>query len=272
MSDQPATTGTPQGKLVHANGLDIYYEEHGTGEPLLLLHGGTLTCRQWDDHIPTFAEHFHVFALDSRGHGKTANPTNTFSYCAMAEDVAAFIQALNLEMPLLLGFSDGGQIALEFGIRYPHMTRALVLSAAASRLTESSIRWLHELGFEGPNRVNIERMERDHADLIDFWRAHHTLEGPTSWKALIDGISVMWYTPRGYSEEDLQGVMAPTLIALGDRDGVVPVEEAVYMYRLMPNAELAVTPQAVHFFPDINHPLFAQMLDFLLRHQVKPAA
>ena len=67
-SDQTAAPETPHGKIVHANGLDIYYEEHGTGDPLLLLHGGTLTCRQWDNHIPTFAKRFHVFALDGRGH------------------------------------------------------------------------------------------------------------------------------------------------------------------------------------------------------------
>jgi len=124
MSDQTVATETPHGKLVHTNGLELYYEEHGTGDPLLLLHGGTLTCRQWDNHFPTFAKHFHVFALDGRGHGQTNNPTNTFSYRAMADDVAAFIQALNIDTPLILGFSDGGQIALDLGIRYPALARA----------------------------------------------------------------------------------------------------------------------------------------------------
>src|SRR5262249_31629547 len=144
----------------------------------------------------------------------------------------------------------------------PQMTRALVLGATTSRLTESYMRWMHDLGFEGPNRVNIERTERDHAGLVDFWKTHHTLQGPDYWKAVINRISVMWYTPLGYAEEDLRGVTAPTLIALGERDGVIPVEEAVYMYHLMPNAELAITPNAGHFFPEPTHPLFALMLDF----------
>ena len=82
----------------------------------------------------------------------------------------------------------------------------------------------------------------------------------------------MWYTPLGYTEADLRGCMTPILIASGDRDGAIPVEEVTYMYRLMPNAELAITPNAQHFFPDTNQPFFAQMLDFLLRHRAQPSA
>jgi pimeloyl-ACP methyl ester carboxylesterase len=272
MSDQMAATETPHGKIVHANELDIYYEEHGTGDPLLLLHGGTLTCRQWDNHIPTFAKHFHVFTLDSRGHGQTNNPTGRLSFRAMADDVAAFIQELHLDMPLMLGFSDGGQIALDLGIRYPALARALVMVGAYSRLTESGMRFMHAFGVEGPHSVNFERMERERPSLVQGWKAQHTVQGSDTWKTLLDQISEMWYAPLGYSEADLRGGIAPTLIAVGDRDGAIPVEEATYLFRLMPNAELAVTPNAGHFFPDITHPLFAQMLDFLLRHQAKPAA
>jgi pimeloyl-ACP methyl ester carboxylesterase len=191
MSDQTAATETPHGKRVHANGLGIYYEEHGIGDPLLLLHGGTLTCRQWDNHIPTFAKHFHVFTLDSRGHGQTNNPTNTFSYRAMADDVAAFIQALNIDTPLMLGFGDGGQIALDLSICYPALARALVIVGAYSRLTESSMRWMHAVGFEGPHRVNFERMERERPSLVQLWQAQHTVQGADSWKTLLDQISEM---------------------------------------------------------------------------------
>jgi pimeloyl-ACP methyl ester carboxylesterase len=260
------------GQYVRANGLNIYYEVHGNGPPLLLLHGGTLTCRSWDAHIATLSAHFQVFALDSRGHGKTDNPTGRFSFRAMADDVAAFIQELHLDTPLVLGFSDGGQIALELGIRYPALARALVLVGAYGRLTESAMRWAHAFGIEGPHSVNFERMERERPSLVQLWQAQHTVQGADTWKTLLDQISEMWYAPLGYSEADLRGGIAPTLIAVGDRDGAIPVEEATYLYRLMPNAELAITPHAQHFFPDPNHPFFAQMLDFLLRHQAKPAA
>ena len=118
---------TPAGTYVEANGLRVYYEVCGEGEPLLLIHGGTATSQSWVSHLPTFAQHFRVFAPDSRGHGRTDNPTGDLGYRLMAEDVAASIDALGLHRPLVLGYSDGGQVALELGMRYPGLAGALVL-------------------------------------------------------------------------------------------------------------------------------------------------
>src|SRR4029077_7459036 len=131
----------------------------------------------------------HVFALDGRGHGQTNNPTNTFSYRAMADDVAAFIQALNIDTPLILGFSDGGQIALDLGIRYPALARALVIVGAYSGLTESGMRWAHAVAVEGPQSGNFEPMERERPGLVQLWQAQHTVQGADPWKTLIDQIS-----------------------------------------------------------------------------------
>jgi pimeloyl-ACP methyl ester carboxylesterase len=85
------------GKYVQANGINIHYEEYGEGAPLILLHGGTSTLAEWQAHIPSFAPHFHIYALDSRAHGKTDNPSGRLSYRMMADDVAAFIKALDKE-------------------------------------------------------------------------------------------------------------------------------------------------------------------------------
>ena len=124
-----AIGASPLGHHVQANGLEIYYEEYGGGEPLLLLHGGTLSSRSWQAHAPAFAQHFRVIAPDSRGHGRTRNPTDELSYRLMADDLAAFVQALGLNKPLLCGFSDGAQIAMEFGMHYPDLAKALVAGA-----------------------------------------------------------------------------------------------------------------------------------------------
>ena len=110
----PAQISAAQpGKYAQANGIEIYYEETGSGQPLVLLHGGTVTLKSWEKQIPSFAHHFRVIALDSRGHGRTKNPLETMSYRLLADDVAAFIRALELDRPLVCGYSDGGQIALE---------------------------------------------------------------------------------------------------------------------------------------------------------------
>jgi len=80
----------PAGTHIEANGLQVYYEVHGEGKPLLLIRGGTATSQASASHLPAFAEHFRIFTPDSRGHGNTDNPTGELGYRAMADDVAAF--------------------------------------------------------------------------------------------------------------------------------------------------------------------------------------
>ena len=99
-----ATAGT----YIEPNGLKVYYEVYGEGEPLLLIHGGTVTSRSWASHLPAVTGHFRVFTPDSRGHGRTNKPMGELDYRVMADDVAALIGALGLQRPLVLGYSDGG--------------------------------------------------------------------------------------------------------------------------------------------------------------------
>jgi pimeloyl-ACP methyl ester carboxylesterase len=84
-----ARTGT----YIEANGLKIYYEAYGEGTPLVLIHGGTATSQAWASRLPAFAKHFQVFAPDSRGHGRTDNPTGELGYRVMADDVVALVGA-----------------------------------------------------------------------------------------------------------------------------------------------------------------------------------
>jgi pimeloyl-ACP methyl ester carboxylesterase len=158
---QTNVNSTRQGHYVPANGLEIYYEEYGSGEPLILLHGGTVTSQMWQPHIPFFTEHFRVIAPDSRGHGHTNNPIGELSYRMMADDVAAFIQALDLKKPLIFGYSDGGQIALEVGIRYTNLTKALIVGAAWYKFSEAYLSSLKAMWFEGPGVVNFEELQKN---------------------------------------------------------------------------------------------------------------
>jgi pimeloyl-ACP methyl ester carboxylesterase len=153
---------TPTGAYADANGLRVYYEVHGEGEPLMLLHGGTATSQSWASHLPAFTEHFRVFAPDSRGHGRTDNPTGELGYREMAEDIAALIDALDLRRPLVLGYSDGGQIALELGIRYPGLAGALVLGGTQFRFSEAYLRDARTLlGIADGEEVDAGKLERE---------------------------------------------------------------------------------------------------------------
>lgn len=236
----------PQGHYVQANGLEIYYEEYGAGEPLLLLHGGTLTSHSWQTYAPAFAQHFRVIAPDSRGHGRTRNPSGEFGYRLMADDLAAFVQTLGLNKPLLCGFSDGAQIALEFGMHYPDLAKALVVCGAAYYFSEQYTNVLKGWGVEGSGVIDIAKAQTNIPGLVELWQTEHApLGGPDYWQTLLRAISIMWWTPLNYTVADFEKIASPTLVLLGDRDEFTPVEEAVEMYRLIPQAELAIFPMRI---------------------------
>lgn len=261
-----AQTGTH----IEANGLRVYYEGYGEGEPLLLIHGGTATSRSWASHLPAFTEHFRVFTPDSRGHGRTDNPTGELGYRVMADDVAALVDALGLQRPLVLGYSDGGQIALELGMRYPGLAKGLVLGGTQFRFSEAYLEAVRELlGITDSEGLEPEKLEREQPEWVAFLReAHGHVYGPEYWKTYVQQIASLWLTPLRYTSEDFAAVTDPVLILIGDRDGGAAPEESVELFRLLPNAELAVAPGSDHGFIEAKAGLFdALALDFLMRRR-----
>jgi pimeloyl-ACP methyl ester carboxylesterase len=260
----------PRGHTVHANGVNLYYEVHGQGPPLLLLHAGSLTADSWQPYLPAFAQHFCVYAPDSRGHGRSEHPSDTLSYGLLADDMAAFVRALDLHKPLIAGFSDGGQIALEVGMRYPELPQALVVGGAQFKFAAQYRTWVRDaIGDEGSPVVDVARFERNHPDWANWLQQ---IYGPDEWKPLLARCKPMWTTPLHYTAGDFTRVLAPTLVLLGDRDELVSVEEAMEMIRLLPRSELAVVPGADHgaFFSTRVSTFQSLMLDFLSRHCASP--
>ena len=240
----PTHIESSRGQYVQANGLDIYYEEQGQGPPLLLIHGGALSGESWQPYLAAFAQRYRVITPDSRGHGRTANPGGAMSYRLMADDMAALIAALGLTKPRICGYSDGGQVTLELGMRYPDLPQALIVGGAYTELNEASRVWVESiLGDPRSPDVDTERFVRDNAEWAAELQATH---GADNWKTLLKQIKPLWNATLNYTAEDFARVVAPTLVILGDRDGLVSVEEVVQMYRLLPNAELGVVPGAKH--------------------------
>ena len=255
-----------RGRYVQANGLNVYYEEYGSGQPLILLHGGTETSQMWQPFLSSFIPHFRAIALDSRAHGRTNNPDGELSYYLMADDVVAFIQALNLTKPLVFGYSDGGQIALEIGMRYPGLTAALVVGAAWYEFSETYINFLKSTGFEGSGVVNFEKLESVAPQWVSFLKTEHAhTDDSDYWQTLLKQISIMWWTPLNYTAEDFHRITEPTLFLIGDRDGLVELQQAVDMYHFTPSAELVVLPNTTHLSA-LNDLSTNIVLDFLRRH------
>jgi len=256
--------GSASGRFVRANGLDIYYEESGDGPPLIMLHGGTGTIHP----SPAFSAHFRVFAPNTRGHGRTANPSGVFSYALLADDVAAFIDALGLDRPLVAGYSDGGNTSLQLAMSHPGVTRALVLGGTWHRMSSTYVEGMEQmLGLVGDDAPDVDRLAQTHPGWVSYWQqAHAALGGPEYWKTLQRQMWPMWMTPLDYTEADFRRITAPTLVLIGDRDECIPIEDAVALYRLIPGSELGVLPAASHLLEGRGH-LYAELaIDFLTRH------
>jgi pimeloyl-ACP methyl ester carboxylesterase len=255
---------TIQENTVQANGLKIFYRECGMGAPLILLHSGTAASDEWKSLIPFFSRYFHVLAPDCRGHGRTDNPDGFLSYRQMAEDILAFSRAVDIERPVVCGWSDGGHIALEMGIRYREAVQALVVGAAGYHIPLDSLEEIKEIGFEAPRKVNFEKIEREMPSAVSYWRSTH---GEEKWKTLMLQLSELWFAPLEYTAQQVSTIEAPVLLVSGDRDHTFSVEDAVDMYIHLMHGELAILPNADHALRDTHTDLFGQIaLDFILRH------
>jgi pimeloyl-ACP methyl ester carboxylesterase len=275
---QPPSPGVPQpgapqpaGAYVQANGVQMYYEVMGGGEPLVLLHGGAASSASWADDVLIFSQQFRVFALDLRGHGRTVNPVGELSYRAMAEDILAFCGALGLTQPFLCGHSDGGNIALELAMRHAALPRALVLSGVGhgsgdGTATAYATLLKQYVGSRAvPSPDDLARIEQGLPGLVDSLRnLHDVWQRPDYWKTLVSQTWQMWNAPLGYRPEDFKFVTAPTLVLLGDRDELLPIEEAVALYRALPTAELGIVPNTGHGFSPYMR---SMAFDFLRRQR-----
>ena len=262
-----------EGSYVSANGMNIYYEEYGEGSPLVLLHGGSLTSQSWKWLIPEASQHFHVYAMDSRGHGRTDNPDGEVSYEQMADDVATFIRKLKINKPVVMGYSDGGLTTLLLAMQYPEIPAAIIIGGATDTLGNS------EKYFDGmqqffvvDSKGTISEEELDtiaskREGMIDFWRKFHQQEGnPEYWRTLVQNVWRMWTSPVEFDDGDFKKITMPALVLLGDRDEFFSVEDAASLYSKLPNAEMAIAPGADHSFFREKADLFNSLvLDFLLR-------
>ena len=238
-----------QGTYVQVNGLRMYYESHGEGTPVILLHGGLETCQMWAPVVSVLSRCHRVITPDSRGHGRTARSDENISYALMAEDIARFIQVLELDKPFLAGYSDGGQVALTMAINYPGLVRGYMIGATELAMTEAFRQTLHgPLGFEGPGRVDFERIAQTNPGLITSLQEKHDVYHESGyWKILLEEASRYWLSPPQYTSTDLMKIVDPTLFWFGDRDVFCPPEQALELYRMVNKSELAVIPNADHF-------------------------
>jgi pimeloyl-ACP methyl ester carboxylesterase len=267
-------SSSASGRSIDVNGVALYYEEHGEGDPLILIHGGLGSSANWQAMLPHLVDGFHVITPDSRGHGRSTNPAGELSYPLIADDVAALIAALKLARPVVGGWSDGGQVALELGARHPGVAGGLVVGAAYPDFVGTGLREAHKglLGADDAGTPDIAQLEEHLGDFAAVVKSWHP-GGSQQWQALVQQTAPMWLDYAGLTPDDLQRIVDPALVLAGDRDELFSLDLMVSLYRALPNAELAICPEADHFGPVTPERagVFAGMIrDFAGRHTQAP--
>jgi len=241
------TETAPQTGYAPVNGLQMYYESRGSGQPLLLLHGSFMAIEMLTPLIGPLAEGRRVIAAELQGHGRTADIDRPFSYEQLADDAAALLRHLDAVPADVAGYSLGGGVALQLAIRHPELVRKLVVISAPftsdGQYPEVLATIEHitpELFANTPVREIYDRV------------APH----PEGFPALVEKLIAMEARPFDWPAEAIKAIPAPTLIVIGDSDGPLP-EHAVAMFRLrgggvfgdiagLPASQLAVLPGATH--------------------------
>jgi pimeloyl-ACP methyl ester carboxylesterase len=245
MSENETQTGyAPIGEL------NMYYEIHGAGRPLVLLHGAYMTIDTMGSLLPGLAKTHQVIAIEQQGHGRTADVDRPITYEQMADDTAALIGHLGIENANVVGYSMGGGVALQLAIRHPALVRRLVVASAS-------------FSHDGMHAVALEMFPSITPELFagsPIEEAYLRLApNPGDFPKLVEKLTQLDTTRFAWPEHDIQGIDAPTLIVLGDSDGV-RLEHAVELFRLrgggvmgdlegMPQSQLAVLPGTSHFVP-----------------------
>jgi pimeloyl-ACP methyl ester carboxylesterase len=225
------------GEYVDIGGVNTWYDEEGTGEPLVLLHGGLCTNETWASQTPVFAERFRVVAPERRGHGHTADVDGPLTYSAMATDTAGFLDKVVGGPAHLVGWSDGGIVGLMVAIARPDLVRKLV--AIGSNYDTAGV---------APEVENMfAAMAPDSADMAVLRALYemHSPDGPEHWPVVFGKFVEMALREPHIPVDQLTQISTPTLVVVGD-DDMVSLEHTVALFRAIPNSELAVVPGASH--------------------------
>jgi pimeloyl-ACP methyl ester carboxylesterase len=235
------------GSYAEVNGLNMYYEIHGTGQPLVLLHGAYMTIDAMEEIVPELAKTQQVIAVDLQRHGRTADVDRPLSYEQIAEDIAALLRYLGIEEADVFGYSMGGGIALQIAIRHPEVVRKLVLASV----------YYNNDGIYPEVLEAIEAITPEAFAGTPWREAYDRIApNPEDFPTLVAKLKELDLTFVGWPPEDIQAIEAPTLLIVGDSDVIRP-EHAKEMFRLLgggvagdlaglPNSRLAVLPGTTH--------------------------
>jgi pimeloyl-ACP methyl ester carboxylesterase len=260
-AQQKPTTG-----YAPVNGLKMYYEVHGSGDPVVLLHGAFMTItNNWAGWIGELSKTRKVIAVEMQGHGRTADIKRDSSYENLADDVAALLEHLKIPSADLIGYSMGGGVAMQCAIRHPEKVRKVVSISARFRQDG-----LVKEGLDAFPKLTPEAF-KDSPIEIEYKKLSPT---PDKFADLVNHIKAMASTPFDFGADKLRATKAPMFFIHGDADGV-RLEHIAEMFRLKGGevhgdmrprsaSRLAILPDTTHVTLMDRMPVIVPMVnDFL---------
>jgi pimeloyl-ACP methyl ester carboxylesterase len=256
-SQQTTDTERADGSYVDANGVHTYYEVEGSGEPLVLLHGGLCAIETLAGLGAALAERYRVYRPERRGHGRTADVDGPFSYGLFADDTIAFVEALGLDCVHVVGFSDGATVGLLTALRRPDLVRSVVHIGQQANASGILPEFLEVMKLDAMPQGMLPPMLRDLYAAV-------SPDGPDHWDVIVDKEWQMIKSGEPDLElSELATVKAPTLVMLGDND-MVTEAHAADMASAIPTSKVVVVPDATHGLPMEKPEIVARaVIDFL---------
>jgi pimeloyl-ACP methyl ester carboxylesterase len=259
------------GQYADVNGLNLYYETHGTGRPMVLLHGGLGSGEMFGPTLPTLAENHQVIVPDLQGHGRTADIDRPLDIRLMADDIAALIDHLGLDKPDIVGYSLGGGVAFFVASKYPEKVGRLVIASAHIRRDAIPAEMLAQQA--QVNAAAVEFLK----DTPMYELYQRVAPRPEDFGRLLDKVGESMSKDFDFAEE-VRGLQVPTLIVAADAD-MAPPSHYVEVFKLLDGGlrdggwmgegrptgghALAILPGLTHYNLAVS-PLFAAVsLDFL---------
>ncbi|CAN5721862.1 alpha/beta fold hydrolase [soil metagenome] len=232
----PAMPEATKRGTITAQGAEIYYATYGVGDPVVLLHGGLGNGDHWANQVPALVEAKHqVIAIDSRGQGRSTRSAAKISYDAMASDVLAVMDKLELKQAAIVGWSDGGEMAMKLAIAHPERVTKLFVFGA-------------NYNSEGSKPRRNARSATFDAYAVkcraDYQKISKT---PKQFDELMNWLLPVWRNPMGFTKDQLKAIQAPTIIADGDHDEVIQLAQIAEMAALIPHAKAIVFKDTSHF-------------------------
>ncbi len=247
---------------VSLDGVGIYYEDHGEGQPLMLVHGSLASHTMWKYQVEDLSKSFRVITCDLRGHGESdkGDPSN-YSMKLFAEDLVGLAEGLGIEKTHLVGYSMGGLVAAQFAIDHPHRLHTLVLGGTPTKMPPS-FSWLARLTpffmIRRITRLMVPRLAYDPKGKV----AKEGTELMTQWLSQA-GKTVMIAVEkagRAYFKKmttELSSISVPVLIVCGEKDSLTDGEE---LHRLIPSAKLVIVERAGHYLPMERPEVFNRLI------------